>query len=98
MVRAGTSVPDLADAQKLRWGGVRATTLVPIIHRLIRPNWTVSPTGSCPPNSWLTTVGPTTSTRACELSRALVNHEPALVEWSRACSYLGVVLTNAEDD
>jgi polar amino acid transport system substrate-binding protein len=37
VVRPGTSVPDLADAQKLRWGGVRATTLVPIIHTLIRP-------------------------------------------------------------
>jgi polar amino acid transport system substrate-binding protein len=38
MVRTGTSVPDLEDAQKLRWGGVRATTLVPIIHSLIHPN------------------------------------------------------------
>lgn len=38
VVRVGTSVPDLADAQKLRWGGVRATTLVPIIHSLIRPD------------------------------------------------------------
>ena len=37
VVRTGTSVPDLAHAQKLRWGGVHATTLVPIIHTLISP-------------------------------------------------------------
>ena len=37
VVRTGTSIPDLADAQNLRWGGVHATTLVPIIRSLIRP-------------------------------------------------------------
>ncbi len=37
VVRAGTSVLDLDHAQKLRWGGVHGTTLVPIIHNLIRP-------------------------------------------------------------
>jgi polar amino acid transport system substrate-binding protein len=38
LVRTGTSVPDLQTAQGLRWGAVRATTLVGIIGSRIRPN------------------------------------------------------------
>jgi polar amino acid transport system substrate-binding protein len=38
LVRSGTSVPDLATAQNLRWGAVRSTTFVGIISGMIRPN------------------------------------------------------------
>ncbi|MBV8955671.1 MAG: transporter substrate-binding domain-containing protein [Solirubrobacterales bacterium] len=37
VVRAGTSVPDLASAQRLRWGAVRATTFVGVIGGSIAP-------------------------------------------------------------
>ena len=40
---------------------------------------TVWPTGSCPPNSSLTTVGPTTSTRLWSFSCAWVNHDPSAI-------------------
>ena len=38
MARVGTSVPDLATAQGLKWGAVRATTFVSIIDSQIHPN------------------------------------------------------------
>ncbi len=38
LVRAGTSVPDLATAQSLTWGTIRGSTLVGIINRLVTPN------------------------------------------------------------
>jgi polar amino acid transport system substrate-binding protein len=38
VVRTGTSVSDLATAQGLRWGAVRATTFVSIINDLIDPD------------------------------------------------------------
>jgi glutamine transport system substrate-binding protein len=37
VVRSGTEVPDLADAQELRWGAVRATTFVDMISERIAP-------------------------------------------------------------
>ncbi len=37
LVRAGTAVPDLASAQELRWGEIRATTLVDKIENQIAP-------------------------------------------------------------
>ncbi|HET9162913.1 MAG TPA: ABC transporter substrate-binding protein [Solirubrobacterales bacterium] len=37
VVRSGTEVPDLADAQELRWGAVRATTFVDTISDRIAP-------------------------------------------------------------
>jgi polar amino acid transport system substrate-binding protein len=42
LVRTGTSVPDLASAQHLRWGAVRATTFVDIINKSIAPATAVS--------------------------------------------------------
>ncbi len=38
LVRSGTAVPDLASAQGLRWGAVRATTFVSIIGDSVAPN------------------------------------------------------------
>lgn len=38
VVRSGTAVPDLATAQTLQWGAVRATTFVGIINSLIGPD------------------------------------------------------------
>jgi polar amino acid transport system substrate-binding protein len=38
VVRAGTSVTDLATARTLRWGAVRATTFVSIINNLVSPD------------------------------------------------------------
>jgi ABC-type amino acid transport substrate-binding protein len=38
LARAGTSVPDLASAQALKWGAVRATTFVPDINKSIAPD------------------------------------------------------------
>jgi ABC-type amino acid transport substrate-binding protein len=38
VVRAGTSLPDLASAQDLRWGAVRSTTFVGLINKLIDPD------------------------------------------------------------
>jgi polar amino acid transport system substrate-binding protein len=38
LARAGTSVPDLATAQGLRWGAVRGTTFVEITRTMIRPD------------------------------------------------------------
>jgi polar amino acid transport system substrate-binding protein len=37
VVRSGTEVPDLASAEQLRWGAVRATTFVETIARRIAP-------------------------------------------------------------
>jgi polar amino acid transport system substrate-binding protein len=37
VVRRGTAVPDLATAQTLKWGAVRATTFVGVINDLITP-------------------------------------------------------------
>jgi polar amino acid transport system substrate-binding protein len=37
LVRTGTNVPDVATARQLRWGAVRGTTFVDIIHSLIDP-------------------------------------------------------------
>lgn len=37
LVRAGTEVPDLASAQELRWGAIRATTFVESIEDSIKP-------------------------------------------------------------
>jgi polar amino acid transport system substrate-binding protein len=37
VVRGGTEVPDLASAEKLRWGAVRGTTFVDVIARRIAP-------------------------------------------------------------
>jgi ABC-type amino acid transport substrate-binding protein len=37
LVRAGTEVPDLASAQELRWGAIRATTFVESIEDSIEP-------------------------------------------------------------
>ena len=42
LVRTSTSVPDLASAQNLRWGAVRATTFVGIIDKSIAPATAVS--------------------------------------------------------
>lgn len=41
VVRAGTKVPDLASAEELRWGAVRATTFVETIDTRIAPESTV---------------------------------------------------------
>ena len=41
LVRAGTEVPDLASAQELRWGAVRATTFVDTISERIAPEESV---------------------------------------------------------
>jgi polar amino acid transport system substrate-binding protein len=38
VVRSGTSIPDLATAQDLRWGATRATTFVGDIYRWIDPD------------------------------------------------------------
>jgi polar amino acid transport system substrate-binding protein len=38
VVRSGTSVSDLATAQDLKWGAVRATTFVPIIKTSVHPD------------------------------------------------------------
>jgi ABC-type amino acid transport substrate-binding protein len=40
LVRAGTEVPDLASAEELRWGAIRATTFVERIERQISPETT----------------------------------------------------------
>jgi ABC-type amino acid transport substrate-binding protein len=37
LVRTGTTVPDVATARQLRWGVVRGTTFVGIVHSLIDP-------------------------------------------------------------
>jgi ABC-type amino acid transport substrate-binding protein len=37
LVRTGTNVPDVATARQLRWGVVRGTTFVGIVHTLIDP-------------------------------------------------------------
>ncbi len=54
--------------------------VTPITVKLVPLTWTVSPTGSSPSNSSLTTVGPTTSTRLWAFSSALVNHAPSAIE------------------
>ena len=41
--------------------------------------WIVCPTGSDPPNNSLTTVGPSTTTRVCFWTSALVNQEPSAI-------------------
>jgi polar amino acid transport system substrate-binding protein len=38
VVHSGTSLPDLATAQDLKWGAVQATTFVPIINDLVHPD------------------------------------------------------------
>ena len=40
VVRSGTEVPDLADAEELRWGAVRGTTFVETIAKRIAPEST----------------------------------------------------------
>ena len=40
VVRSGTEVPDLADAEELRWGAVRATTFIDTIDNRIAPETT----------------------------------------------------------
>jgi polar amino acid transport system substrate-binding protein len=42
VVRTGTQVPDLATARTLKWGAVRATTLVGVINNLIDPDTPVT--------------------------------------------------------
>ncbi len=38
VVRSGTSIPDLATAQDLRWGAIRSTTFVDLIEDLVAPD------------------------------------------------------------
>ena len=53
--------------------------VTPMTWKFVPLTWIVWPTGSAPPNSSLTTVGPTTSTRLWFWTSALVNHEPSAI-------------------
>ena len=65
MVRSGTAVPDLATAQGLRWGAVRATTFVGIIDDSIAPDR--------PPRIYDNTAEMLAASRSDEIDAALLD-------------------------